>query len=87
MASHTPGPWWRDDDGFVAAGFGEDYITIATANCTNDIDIEEREANTSLIAAAPDMLVALDMILDADGDLDAIDFNMIRKATEKARGE
>ena len=54
-ASHTPGPWWRDDDGFIAAGTSDNYVTVASPNCSA-MDIDEREANARLIAAAPDML-------------------------------
>ena len=56
---HTPGPWWRDEDGFVAAGYGDSYVTIASFDCSNDLDPDEREANKSLGIAAPDMLAAL----------------------------
>jgi hypothetical protein len=56
MCKHTPGPWWRDDDGFVAAGHGDTYVTVATANCSSDLDIDEREANTALIVNSPRML-------------------------------
>jgi hypothetical protein len=57
--THTQGPWWRDDDGFIAAGSGETYVTIADVDFS-DLDIDEREANARLIAAAPDMLAALE---------------------------
>jgi hypothetical protein len=55
MSRHTPGPWWRDDDGFISAGSGDDYVTIADPQCS-DMDIDEREANARLIAAAPTMI-------------------------------
>lgn len=61
---HTQGPWWRDDDGFIAAGSGDSYVTIADFDCTHDIDIDEREANKSLATAAPDMLAALKRCVD-----------------------
>ena len=57
-AGHTPGPYWRDDDGFIAAGNGESYVTIADCDCS-DIDIDEREANKRLFIAAPLMLESL----------------------------
>ena len=50
----------HDDDGFIYAGSGDDYVTIADPNCSNDIDINEREANARLIAAAPELLEALE---------------------------
>jgi len=72
MSKYTPGPWWRDDDGFIASGNGDTYVTVADAN-VNSLDIDEREANTSLIAAAPELLAALKnaaKILDDDGARD-----------------
>lgn len=60
--NHTPGPWWRDDDGFIASGSDETYITVASPNCSEDIDIDEREANARLIAAAPSLLYALEQL-------------------------
>lgn len=56
---HTPGPWWRDDDGFLAAGSGDTYVTIADFDCSDDIDADEREANKSLAMAAPAMRAAI----------------------------
>ena len=61
MSKHTPGPWWLDDDGFIASGDGDTYETIADPHCS-DLDIDEREANASLIAAAPELLEALEHI-------------------------
>lgn len=57
MSKHTQGDWWRDDEGFIAAGHGDTYVTIADPHCS-DLDIDEREANTALITAAPDLLEA-----------------------------
>lgn len=62
---HTPGPWWRDDDGFVAAGFADTYVTIADFDCCDSIDPDEREANKTLAIAAPEMLAALRTLLAA----------------------
>lgn len=42
--NHTPGELWRDDDGFLAIGKGDDYKTFADLDCS-DMDIAEREAN------------------------------------------
>lgn len=57
-ATHTPGPWYRDEDGFIVAGHGDSYVTVASPNC-GALDIDEREANACLIAAAPEMLTML----------------------------
>lgn len=58
VVKHTPAPWWRDDDGFVAAGHGDTYRTLADFDCSTDIDIDEREANKALAIAAPELLSA-----------------------------
>lgn len=53
----TPGPWWLDDDGFIAAGSQETYCTVAEPRCMEPRGNEsEIDANASLIAAAPSLL-------------------------------
>lgn len=86
---HTPEPWYRDEDGFIASGSSDTYVTIADPNCS-DMDIDEREANASLIAAAPDLLFALEFIVEelkrSDGDpFDAL--HDAEKAINKAKGK
>jgi hypothetical protein len=44
------------------------------------------EANARLIAAAPDLLACLLDVLDADGDLNAMDFDRYRAAIAKVEG-
>ena len=61
---HTPGPWWIDDDGFVASGSGETYVTVADPHC-GESDIDTRESNARLIAAAPTLLTALAELVGA----------------------
>jgi ABC-type branched-subunit amino acid transport system substrate-binding protein len=85
---HTPGPWTTD--GSAHSG---DLDVISPAGRITLIDCEfsdESEdvltANARLIAAAPDLLAALMDVLDADGDLDAMDFNRYRAAIAKATG-
>lgn len=57
-----PGPPWLDEDGFIAAGRGDDYVTVADFD-TNDRDIAEREANKALFLHwkehGPKLLLAL----------------------------
>ena len=49
----TPGEWWEDDDGFVAAGHGDSYRTVADARC----DVAPfSDANTEFIALAHNMM-------------------------------
>lgn len=64
-AKHTPGPWWRDDDGFIAAGSGDSYVTVADFDCGGAISHAERLANEALAMAGPDMLAALKAVLGA----------------------
>ena len=72
MSNYTPGPW-RDDSTHVRTAIN----SIATANNKRkhiaminitknpeyEITIEEHEANARLIAAAPDLLEALESIV------------------------
>lgn len=60
----TPEPWWRDDDGFIAAGSGDTYVTIADFDCSKDIDVDEREANKTLCIMAPEMFKMCEKIKD-----------------------
>ena len=64
-ARHTPGPWRvsaHDDNGDIVV---RDYnMGAIVANCSEefygDITPKEQSANARLIAAAPDMLAALE---------------------------
>ncbi|MGU9981488.1 hypothetical protein ACJ4V0_15745 [Phreatobacter sp. HK31-P] len=66
-ANPTPGPWWQDEDGFVAAGSGDSRVTVADFDCSPDIDIDEREANKLLAIAAPLMQQTLRSAISAFG--------------------
>ena len=54
-AKHTPGPWIVDTDYIIQDGGTSDENTIAIVG-----DQEEWKANAHLIAAAPDLLEALE---------------------------
>ena len=63
-AAHTPGPWWIDHI---------EWHVMAGEDTTRDIcgvpyDWPEDRANARLIAAAPELLEALEMVRDADDD-------------------
>lgn len=61
--THTPGPWavgLREDQTI----FTENLLRVATVECPR----KEWKANARLIAAAPDLLEALEMVRDADND-------------------
>jgi len=60
-AKHTAGPWSRDRYGHVVGPDGEDvrFRSLAIAASGSAERPAEAEANTDLIAAAPDLLEAL----------------------------
>lgn len=86
---HTPGPWTvkrtRDHD---AAYRVMDCQEVTVALCYQQPhDTWRAKDNADVIAAALDLLAAVEMVLDADGDLYAIDFDRLRAAIAKAKGE
>lgn len=91
--SHTPGPW--ETGGVITRvvvwpnGWNAP-LCIADCHAKNAPKTEaERVANARLIAAAPDLLAALNQVLDAsedNGDMDDIDWDGIRAAIAKAKG-
>lgn len=78
MREHTPGPWTVEvDQGSVVVWSkfksqktgddGDDRHVVAIPDWG---PMDKREADARLIAAAPDMLAALQMMLDAHGGLE-----------------
>ena len=59
MSSHTPGPWYIDPDGMIC----DQADTVLCDPHYDSRDIEEREANACLIAAAPELAEALRNLL------------------------
>lgn len=57
-SDHTPGPWWKDDDGCIAAGGTDDYKTICIL-IDDDKTPFEAQGNAVLIEKAPEMYQAL----------------------------
>jgi hypothetical protein len=78
MSAHTPGPWrikeMPNREGLICVVPDNN---LAVADCC---DI----ADARLIAAAPELLAALLDVLDADGDLYAMDFDRYRAVIAKA---
>lgn len=71
--AHTPGPWTADGKGCRLAGVGDvvnaDCVSLVEISATSrpshyDLSPEERDANTRLIAAAPDLLTACQAALN-----------------------
>lgn len=61
MSKHTPGPWGQDKWGSLQTEGGQDVLLrgITTISAGSAERIAEAEANTRLIAAAPELLEAL----------------------------
>ena len=60
MKTHTNGPWTIGDDCCVYGNHG--MIRPFVAQIADDYNDGETQANARLIAAAPDMLAALEMV-------------------------
>lgn len=91
MSAHTPGPWRVNrKGGSQTTVLSDDDLVVATAWSSTYRDAAE--ANARLIAAAPDMLAALEDALDAitDGVIlpDRRDeaIRVIQAAIDKAEG-
>jgi hypothetical protein len=94
---HTPSTWQVDHSGTCHIGIKDkNERTIAFCNLQNE-DGDEDEANARLIAAAPDLLSALESAYNAiawdipggnlsDDDEEAL-LDVIREALGKAKGE
>jgi len=83
MNKHTPGPWNRikgDRNVYSAAG----TVCKTPAILGGGSAATNWEANARLIAAAPDLLEALECLIKSDHD-DVIE--MARAAIARARGE
>lgn len=87
---HTPGPWtirpYNFDDVQGAHGIFPEGCRIPICHSIMGNDLGQADANARLIAAAPDLLACLLDVLDADGDLYAMDFDRYRAAIAKATG-
>ena len=63
MRAHTRGPWHQSHDGFEATIETADKMVVCGLNSVDDVAPEEAQANADLIAAAPDMLTALESVV------------------------
>ena len=82
--NHTPGPWTVGDD----TQFMNQVEIWPAIGCAYGSG-PEVIANAHLIAAAPDLLEALQMVLDYlnTGDMRPLDLRKASAAITKARGE
>jgi hypothetical protein len=99
--THTPGPWTYEIKTAIAGGTPQyagpviyaendcEHHAIADASCNHTCRLpHETEANARLIAASPDMLAALKLIVTNydSGNYAAIDMPQARAAIAKAEG-
>jgi len=92
---HTPGPW-EASEGYPSDIWHVDMpgrafsVSVSRHGEDWDMPVEEVEANARLMAASPELFDAVEHVLIASedgGDMDDIDFNMLRKAFAKAGGK
>lgn len=96
MSKHTPGPWVVKHDVVI---YGRDSFTIIGSAGTGNLHRPDEIANANLIAAAPDLLEALEGMLyrytglvncgdcgswDPESEVEVID---ARKAIARAKGQ
>ena len=98
MKKHTPGPWFDagsdtyfPDQTNIKANSGTESFYVAAV--IGGLSEDEHKANVSLIAAAPDLLEALQDVVNSvarctSGDVCQMsDFSSARAAIAKATGE
>ena len=70
-AAHTPGPWHTKREGFstvyVEASLGNGWVQEVAACGPTAAGQDQQEANARLIAAAPDLLEALESVTRTSG--------------------
>ena len=95
MSKHTPGPWRATSGGRVVAQNGRSIVQVCRVGDYADSGLlefcrERWDADTRLIASAPAMLLALEMLesvaFGAEGKVEG-GARMARIAIAKAKGE
>lgn len=83
---HTPGPWhiWEYD---ATAVHGPEDMPTPITQMSRARGLEETEANARLTASAPDLLAALEFLVDNARHPTWIGMNEARAAIAKARGK
>lgn len=96
MSKHTPGPWRFQDNGnwqtnpysVVISAKGVHSTTVANIPARRSIPSWEWESNARLIAAAPDLLKALETIMAGVAGCERAQmYEAARAAINKATGE
>lgn len=86
---HTPGPWSAEKcrSGFAVYAYKSGEAVVQTEDDEGRYGTIANEANARMIAAAPELLDALRLVLAHDGALTGADWTAIRAAIAKAEGE
>lgn len=85
MNKHTPGPWRVS--GVNSTDIEADSNSTFWAWVSVDTPEEERKPNALLIAAAPDLLEALENLENDAGQIPDYAWQMVKSAIRKAKGE
>lgn len=90
---HTPGPWEHNCSGHVRRAGNENSLLAIIHHAGGKVKSDEQLANLKLMAAAPDLLEALEGAIEA-WDADSApnswsyqDVEKARAAIQKARGQ
>ncbi len=88
---HTPGPWHTIREGsstvYVESRIGGGWVQEVSSCGPTANGSEEQEANARLIAAAPELLDALEMVMKKySKHLDGFAFEQCHAAISKATG-
>lgn len=90
---HTPGPWYVGNGGYAVLGAGTSIAILVdvegsqietAAVMATRVERDERLANARLLAAAPSLLSALNILVDAV-NVNELDPLVIFASIEKAR--
>ena len=82
---HTPGPWYYDDIIDQVESFEEDGNRSLQVKI--DCHSDNKLANTHLIAAAPELLKALEIAQRYVPKISGSGYIIIKEAIKKARGQ
>ena len=90
MSEHTPGPWSIAGRGYTIFG-PDDAVVISSFDAETEEEEERYLANARLIAAAPDLLAALEEAVRSSevsrmGGMSWDEMDRARAAIAKARG-
>lgn len=85
-AQHTQGPWKTAPAKTLISRIYAKDLEVAIASYNDNINIETRNANARLIAAAPDLLQACEDCLLLESIADSELGDMLRAVIKKAKG-